>query len=205
MNKTTKVLVFGLGAAVGFMLFVKILSEHKQKSQPEELDIETGSISSTEINESLADEEVKSKAAFAKEKPSVIDYYSDKLKKEGYINYSEYSTPAPENKTNETEEKLMKKIKLPYVIPPDEFGEDEDYELITLTYYADRVLTDDSDKVLREYDDMIGEDALNCFGEYEDDSVFVKNDKLKCYYEILLDERDFLEAVKPIKPHQRDD
>ena len=44
-------------------------------------------------------------------------------------------------------------------------------------------------------------DALNHFGEYEDDSVFVRCDERKCDYEILLDQRSFSEVVGS-KPRQ---
>ena len=42
---------------------------------------------------------------------------------------------------------------------------------------------------------MVG-DALDHFGEYEDDSVFVRNDRYKCNYEILKDVRTFEEAQR---------
>lgn len=37
----------------------------------------------------------------------------------------------------------------------------------------------------------IGDDALGHFGEYEDDSVFVRNDEEQTDYEILLDGRNY--------------
>ena len=40
-------------------------------------------------------------------------------------------------------------------------------------------------------DDVVGMESLTHFGEYEDDSVFVRNDRLKCDYEILMDERTY--------------
>ena len=81
----------------------------------------------------------------------------------------------------------------PYVISPDEFGEmeDEDYDKVSFTYYADGVLADEYDEIVENIDEIIGEESLTHFGEYEDDSVFVRNDKLKCDYEILLDQRNY--------------
>lgn len=81
----------------------------------------------------------------------------------------------------------------PYVISPDEFGEmeDEDYDKVSVTYYADGVLADEYDEVVENVDEIVGEESLTHFGEYEDDSVFVRNDKLKCDYEILLDQRNY--------------
>lgn len=81
----------------------------------------------------------------------------------------------------------------PYVISPDEFGEmeDEDYDKVSFTYYADGVLADEYDEIVENVDEIVGEESLTHFGEYEDDSVFVRNDKLKCDYEILLDQRNY--------------
>lgn len=79
----------------------------------------------------------------------------------------------------------------PYVIPPEEFGENPDYETVSLTYYADQVLTDQDNFIIDpgEIDDMIGEESLDTFGTYEDDSVFVRNEERMTDYEILLDAR----------------
>ena len=74
----------------------------------------------------------------------------------------------------------------PYVISPAEFGE-HDFETSTLTYYADGVLTDEVDDIIEDVDDVVGSDSLTHFGEYEDDSVFVRNEKYRLDYEILLD------------------
>ena len=70
--------------------------------------------------------------------------------------------------------------KKPYVIAPEEFGEEYEYDTISLTYYSDRVLTDDDDEIVEDVEDVVGFESLESFGEYEDDSVFVRNDRLKC-------------------------
>lgn len=81
------------------------------------------------------------------------------------------------------------------VISPDEFGEDEDFERITLTYYEDGILADDSDEPMKNADDTIGIEALDSFGKYEEDTVYVRNTYLRCYYEIIRDDRSFGEAT----------
>ena len=88
----------------------------------------------------------------------------------------------------------------PYVISPDEFGEFDDYETISLTYYQDGTLADDNDQVIDDVNDIIGNDSLTHFGEYEDDSVFVRNDKMKCDYEILYDRRSY-QGILNSKPY----
>ena len=81
----------------------------------------------------------------------------------------------------------------PYVIRPDEF-DTEDYDIITLRYYNDDVVTmANTGRVLTEdeIEECVGLDSLTHFGEYEEDSVFVRNDNLKIDYEILRDEDDY--------------
>lgn len=89
----------------------------------------------------------------------------------------------------------------PYVISPEEFGEFEDYERISLSYYADQVLADEDDEKVDDVDNVVGLESLTHFGEFEDDSVFVRNDRLKCDYEILLDQRTYSDVMKQ-RPHQ---
>lgn len=79
----------------------------------------------------------------------------------------------------------------PRVISPEEFGELDDYETVSLTYYADGVLTDDQDEIIENVGDFVVPDFASHFGEYEDDSVFVRNDKTKTDYEILRDMRAY--------------
>lgn len=106
-------------------------------------------------------------------------------------------------KHNDYADKEVEFMAEPYVISPDEFGENGDeYETISLTYYADGVLTDDADEVIEDVDDIVGTDSLTHFGEYEDDSVFVRNERMKCDYEILLDTRKYSEVKKVYRPHR---
>lgn len=79
----------------------------------------------------------------------------------------------------------------PRVITPDEFGERDDYEIRSLMYYADHVLTDDDDNIINDVDSLVGSDSLTHFGEYEEDSVFVRNDELETDFEILLEPRHY--------------
>ena len=89
----------------------------------------------------------------------------------------------------------------PYVISPDEFGDKEEYTRLEYTYYSDKVLTDDYDNPVDDVDNTVGYDSLCHFGEYEDDAVHIRNDRLKCYIEILLDERKYSDVIKT-KPRQ---
>ena len=78
-----------------------------------------------------------------------------------------------------------------FVIAPEHFGEDEDMDVCTLYYFADGTLTDDNYVPVDDVVFTVGEDALNSFGTYEEDCVYVENPKLHSYFEILKDPRTF--------------
>jgi hypothetical protein len=151
--------------------------------------------------------DIQEKAKQAKEKPD-INAYTSKLQKEGYIDYSAISAKKPTPKTEQVDdpgenndvETGTDDEQKPYVISPDEFGENEDYDRIGLNYFADKVLAHDDDTLFEDVDEIIGLESLTHFGEYEDDSVFVRNDRLKIDYEILLDSRNYSDVIKR-KPH----
>ncbi len=92
----------------------------------------------------------------------------------------------------------------PYVIPPEEFGELEDYDRVSLTWYADSFLTDENDCLIEDVEGIVGFESLTHFGEHEDNSVFVRNERLKCDYEILLDTRKYEDVLKK-NPHLLED
>lgn len=154
----------------------------------------------------IADEEIQSvKDAFSKKENDVNTKLStaNAMLKKNMINNDLNSTHKDAYKDILTTNKYLysentnakKEVPKtgPYVISPDEFGELDDYETISLTYYSDKVLADDMDQVIDDYMVCVGNDFMNHFGEYEDDSVFIRNDVRKCDYEILYDLRPYSE------------
>lgn len=75
-----------------------------------------------------------------------------------------------------------------YVITPDEYGELDNYNLVSLTLTKDGYLLDDHNEVV---DDPLGAvgDTLVDMGKYEDDAIHVRNDIRQCDYEVLQDNR----------------
>lgn len=109
---------------------------------------------------------------------TTVDYnkqYRKGLKKLGYI----------EDKEEEPDEVSPGYI---YLITPEQFSESE-YNVMELTYYADKVLADADDNIIRDPIKVVGHEALNSFGKYEEGAVYVRNDKEGIDYEILLDTR----------------
>lgn len=90
----------------------------------------------------------------------------------------------------------------PRTISPYDFGEIEEYKQVELTYYeGDDTLEDEEYNIITNREDLIGPTALYTFGEYEDDAVFVRNDRLRTDFQILKDYRSHAEA-RSIGPKQ---
>lgn len=116
-----------------------------------------------------------------------------------------YDGSSPVETEQEGGSEVMNETKpIPYVITPEEFAADDEYQSESLTLYACGTLTDDFDNPIEDVDAMVG-DALDHFGEYEDDSVFVRNDQYKCNYEVLKDVRTFEQARNRILNLVEDD
>lgn len=178
-NKVINVLAFSIGAAIGSVVTWKVVKTKYQKMAQEEIDSvrEVYSKKATVLNNEVA----KAHACLeANTKADKNPSYSDFVKDAGYQRHSEKEDLVDNNHI--------------YVIPPDSFG-DLAYEEVSLTYYADGTLAYDDDSVVRDVDKVVGSGSLNTFGEYEDDSVFVRDDEKKIDYEILRDTRSYYDVV----------
>lgn len=167
-NTLSKLFIFAAGAAIGSVVTWKVVKTKYDQLIQEEID--------------------SVKEAFSRDEEEMVENaknYVDILNDQGYS-------------TETTEEKGgVDSVERPYVISPDEFAEFDDYETISLTYFADEVLTDEDYNPIEDVDNVVGEESLDHFGDYEDDSVFVRNDRLKTDYEILLDTRRFEDVMNP--------
>ncbi len=193
-NRSLFSLGFIIGAASGATVAWYLLKDKYETLAQEEIDSVKEVFARRE--QEMKDETVKRNVAEGikdsdRTKPDLKEY-AEQLKKNGYTRYSDLS--ADDGGVSDKQTK-------PYVIPPEQFGDNEEHEQISLTYYADGVLADENDEVIEDVEDAVGIDSLNHFGEYEDDSVFVRNDARKCDYEILLDQRTYSEVAEEM-PHR---
>jgi len=88
--------------------------------------------------------------------------------------------------------------KKPYVIAKDIFMNGETgYPNITLTYYADEVLADETDTPIEDVEMTIGSKNLTRFGQKSEDPrvVYIRNDRLQVDYEVVLDDGSYAAAV----------
>lgn len=115
-----------------------------------------------------------------------IQEIRDKVQELGRIN---------DQTMNDKEEEDEKSVERPYVIAPEEFWE-KDYPTIILTYYEeDDILADEHDKIIKNVDELVGKDFADHFGEYEEDSVHIRNHDMGVVYEILRDYGSYKEYM----------
>lgn len=180
-----KVIAFVLGATAGSLITWKLV-EKKYKE--------------------LADQEIADVVAYYKNKEKTEETNEPKLV-EHYVETDELDNTRTEytrkvsdlGYTEVTKEVEKKEVWLepgvdyiaPFTITPEEFG-DRGYTTKNWTYYSDFVLTDEIGDIICEPEKFIG-DGLEHFGEYADDSVFVRNENIECDYEILKVEESFTE------------
>ena len=183
-DKIKVFLSFVAGATVGTIVTWKFTKNKYEQIAQDEIDSVKEVFSSRILNEST--KEVDKNDNQIDDKPDILEY-ANRLMDNGYADYS-VSNNNKKEKVNLMDE--------PYVISPEECGVLDDYEVVSLTYYADQVLADENGDLIDDVDVVVGSDSLTRFGEYEDDSVFVRNDKLKCDYEILLDQRKYYDIYR---------
>lgn len=212
--KFINVLMFAAGAAIGSAVTWKVVKAKYEKIAQEEIDSVTEAFADrlANLQEQIDDYVTVDEAEEWKDRASKIDWNAledldedeeddeDDCEPDDYMN--DYARLVNDYTGKEGGAEDM--AKEPYVISPYDFGELDGYSQVELTYYADGTLEDDEYNIVTDADELIGKDSLNTFGEYEDDAVFVRNERLRADFQILKDYRTYEEA-KRVGPDQVDD
>lgn len=164
-NILSKALIFTAGAAIGSVITWVLIKDKYEKRATEE------------INE-------------------IRNFYFDNKEEEKIVETEEDEEEDDEDNEGQDRPKLFESryfyerkegddVVEPYVISPDEFDE-VGYKTESLYWYNDGVLAYVlSGEIVEDIDALVGEDSLTHFGEYEEDSVFVRNENLRTDFEIL--------------------
>ena len=179
MKKGICFVMFAAGSAVGSVATWQYTKKKYEQIAQNEIDSVKDTFSRIKKDQEKNKEPEEPKKPINDEKPTItvadrIDY-SSIIKDSGYAN----------------EKETVMDSKKPYIITPDEFGELDEYDTLSLVYYADKYLATYDGEIVEDIEETIGFESLNHFGEYEDDTVFVRNDVLKHDYEIMQDENKF--------------
>lgn len=184
-----KFFIFALGAAAGSIVTWKLLKTKYEKIAQDEIESMKDYISRKERKLSNANKkssEVPENKEEKTDEPTEIEEAEEIITELGYKNYADASNARRKEGASGNK---------PYVITPEEFTDDPSYAVVSLTYYADGTLADDWDVPVEDVEGLVGEESLTHFDEYEDDSVYVRNDDLKTDFEILRDTRKYSDVV----------
>lgn len=190
MRMSTNMFIFAAGAAIGSAVTWFYAKKYYEKIANDEIDsMKEWLARRVEEQDKHGEDQTPDEAAEPVEEPEEESNddratYEEMVERLSYNNY--YHGPTKE--VDDMDE--------PYVIKPEIFGEEDDYEEVSLTYYADGVLCDERDNRIEDIAGTVGEDYAEHFGDYEDDSVFVRNDRLKTDFEILKDWRNYSDLDK---------
>ena len=187
-------LCFVAGAAIGSVVTWKLIEKKYKDLADEEIEsvIETFKNRKPRITKDNVKETVEKVINKYKEPKEIVE---DIVTAERYSIENEEEIDEDDESNYTVNVDNDDEVITPYVITPEEFGEYNEYGTKTLTYYADNVLTDEIDNPItsEEMMTMIGPDALDHFGEYEDDSVYIRDEMNEMDYEILKSEKKFSE------------
>lgn len=193
-NKIAGFLMFATGAVVGSIATWKFIKTKYERIADEEIksikEIYSKKETATKVKQ-LQQEDTEAVTNM----PSIYETkkYLETIKENGY--HKEENKDEGDPDMNDS----------PYVISPEEFGNRDDHTCVSLSYYADGVLADDWDTVVLDPIEEVGPDVASHFGEYEEDTVFIRNEKRKVDYEICRDLRTFAEVMGDEAIDQSDD
>lgn len=201
MNKNLeRILIFAIGGIAGSLITAKIIDKKYAQIAEEEIESirkmyieKVGYANAYKSVNQIADEVIKE----AQEQSISKEEYEKIIKDNNYIPQCAPAIGSLENieginYINDDVKNELEEYKPPYLIAPEEYGENPDYEMESLTLYADGILCNENNEKIEDIEDLLGSN-LEHFGIYDDNSLFVRNDSRKHDYEIIKVEEKYSE------------
>lgn len=218
MSKLKGIVLFLSGTAIGYAAGYFLTKRHYENLYRTEIELTKAELrehylgkTEPKDTEKTPDEEKTSGTAKTENNP-LLKYAADLAKRERY-NYGDPSAVG----TDDVEEdepyvapgedyKPIGDINAPapYIIHPDVYGQEDDYTTAELLCFADDVIVDDTDLPIENRNMHIPRDLINHFGEFDADTVYVRNEQLKIDYEILRSERSYYGDYIEDKPYLKE-
>lgn len=200
-----KVLMFALGAAVGSLITWKLLEKKYKDLADEEIESVVERFKNREKEESNMLRDSEENTVWKDNSDSNVsdvsneekEEYDDIVKQLEYDYSYDYSDDPDITITKMDDGSIWMgptpdRIE-PYVINPDEFGDNDNYSTKTWMYYADFTVTDEEGEIVSDAQNHIG-DALTDLIQSGDNSIYVRNDNNKCDYEIIKSDMRYSDA-----------
>lgn len=184
MNRTllSNIAIFAAGAAIGSAVTWIFVKKKYERIADEEIE----SVKREFCNREEKPEEPCAVEEEPEQEPELDEKTVARNNYHNIVKNANYNTV---NKNEEEDDDVKISVE-PYRISPDEFGElaEDGYDTVSLYLYEDGIIENAITKDLIDDEDidmLIGRDSLNHFGEYEPDSVYVRNENEEIDYEIL--------------------
>lgn len=179
-----KLFIFTSGVIVGAGLTYACIKGKYEKRLREEVD---------SFREGRDKPEIKIKLTAEAETYNVLND-----KKEDTEKYEELTKEYSGDAEKVIEESVSEEniSKAAYIISMEDYKEVNSYEKKSLNYYTeDEVLTDDEDNVIEDIDGTIGNYAISCLETYDDEVIYIRNEKISVDYEVVKVHESFSEYV----------
>lgn len=210
-NKVATLFAFILGAGIGAgsaYIYTKKKYEGLIDSE-----VESARETYQRLAKELADKNEAEKQKLFTEYTEKIEDYISKNIDEAFDEEPVYADAPGDYIGNDPvqEERVVKEVKpddisvrsdkfvdpnTPYEIDANEYGADENYNLVSLTYYSNGIVTNDEEDVLDDPATIFGVKLLDKLPIYEDNGIYTayaRNDIRRCDYEISLAGYDYEE------------
>ena len=202
-NGLKNLFIFAAGAVVGAVAGIKLAKDRIQQDAQEEIE------EVREYYKSKEKKEVEKTVDEVDDEPLVTDVDVEKyhyiVDESGYVNYTKYAKECDENKKEG--DIVDDKYDAPFTIDVEEYGENQGYDTMTLTYFADGVLVDEDDDLVDNA--LVGVDNLKIFEEFDGcQTIYVRNDEWQMDFEIVKDDWNYSDLQdapytdSDKKPHQ---
>lgn len=204
MNSIERVGIFVAGAVVG----VLASKAYFKKQADDEIRQMRDYVNKKEAQLKEKEKEHSDWQEFDDEDTSSPDNFASLAKdEEAKAAYFKYATTTPINDIkkedfDEMKERLEKgehpeeEHDEPYILSVEEFEDGRPgYDSIGLSYYdGDDSLVDDSEELV-DVDETVGADNLKAFADSDEDSMYIRNDKLGVDYEIIRVDGNFYDDI----------
>ena len=205
-NKVFGTILFTAGAVIGSLVTWKVVKTKYEDIAQEEIDSVKEEYTrlmvsmKKKLNDSVTykddnNEDDESEKNTDNIDDSIMTNYNEIVKSYRSSDEEENNQNEKEGEEKEEDNDGVSYMEAPYVISPDDFGSIPGYNVEPLDYFADGILADGWGVEL-DIAETIGEDAVNHFGDYDDDVVYVRNEQTKLEYEVTRDPRTYAEAVQ---------
>ena len=159
------ILIFLAGIGVGVISTYKVISSKEQERADEEIKSVKKKYKEMYLKTNECKTEESSKNGDGKEEKKMVRQYNDTISENGYG----------------TSDQVADAI---YTITPEQYVENNGYDKLAMSYFENEVLTDEVNDPV-DIDQFVGGiDIFDNAGEYDEDELYVRNDRLGADIEI---------------------